>query len=66
MVDRAWLDRWFSKRQPGAGPSTRAAQLLWGLYSLSVLLANEWLEPDEGMPHVVKVRVASHPIADPS
>ena len=58
IVDRDRLARWFERRA-GDPPAdlARIAVFMWGLYSCSLLLSNEWLEPARGAPHPVRIRV---------
>lgn len=58
IMDRQRLDRWFRERE-GRPParSARVGMFMWGLYTCSVLLSNEWLEPQEGTPRMVRVRI---------
>lgn len=58
IVDRERLARWFERRA-GDPPAdlARIAVFMWGLYSCSLLLSNEWLDPAAGAPRPVRIRI---------
>lgn len=58
IVDRDRVARWFERRA-GEPPAdlARIAVFMWGLYSASLLLSNEWLDPARGAPRPVRIRV---------
>jgi hypothetical protein len=58
IVDRDRLARWFDRRA-GEPPAdlARIAVFMWGLYSCSLLLSNQWLDPARATPRPVRIRV---------
>jgi hypothetical protein len=58
LVDRDRLARWMERRaETPSADLGRVAMFMWGLYSCSVLLSDEWLEPARGAPRPVRIRV---------
>lgn len=57
LVDESALRAWCARHEGSPEPTVLQVQLLWGLLSASVLLTNEWLEPDTGESRPVRIPV---------
>lgn len=57
VMDRDRSLRWFQRVRCEGPASARTTWAMWGWYTASMLLSNEWLDPDRGPAHLAQVHV---------